>query len=646
MDAQTRRGAVPIVRPVRLSLVSLGAVLAVTLSGVANAAPPSTPRILEPSREGAIVSPGDVHMEATDFADADGDAHECSDWEIIGGLGEGDGPEHVSWDAPCATGVLKGHIHLGDGTFHPYPEQVELEYESDYILRVRFIDSAGEAGPWSERRFRTEPPGPPGVPSDVPWEARQRGYEVELVASGLQLPVNLAMVPDASPGPRAPLMYVTELYGAIKLVRRDGTVTDYASNLLNFDPISDFPGTGEHGVTGIVAEPRTGDVFASMVYDSDPASEEDTPHYAKVVRFHSSDDGRVATRQRTVLDIREAQAPSHQISSLSIGPDRKLYVHLADAMRPETAQNLDSFLGKVLRVNLDGSAPRDNLFYDASDGITARDYVYAYGLRNPFGGGWRAADESLYMVENGPYMDRFARVPRGRNFLWDHTNESMRNYALYNWEPSHAPLNVAFVQRENALDSGFGEAKMDHAFVTESGPTWGTGRQYKGKRIVEFIPGKGGRLRTPPRTFVEYTGVGKATAAGLAVAPEGLYFTDLYKDVDYASPIERGAKVWRVRETIKPRISRVRVRRRTLRVKYRASEAAVVSVKIQRLRGGRRARVRARRSDVADTGRNRFRLAGRVRSRLEPGWYVLTLRARDLAGNRSRPARASFRVVQ
>ena len=525
------------------------AIVSLTTGGVASGAPPNAPTILEPNDEGVVLSPGDVHMEATDFADADGHTHKCSDWEIIGGLGEGDGPEHVSWDAPCATGPLKAHIHLGDGEFHPYPEQVELEYESDYILRVRFIDSAGDAGPWSERRFRTEPPGPPGVPSDVPWEARQRGYEVELVASGLQLPVNLAVVPHAGSGPRAPLLYVTELYGAIKLVRRDGTVTTYAGDLLNFDPVSDFPGSGEHGLAGLAVEPRTGDVFASMVYDSDPASGEDTPHFAKVVRFRSSDDGRVAESQKTVLDIREAQAPSHQISSLSIGPDGKLYVHLADGMQPETAQNLESFLGKVLRVNLDGSPPRDNPFYDRSDGITPRDYVYAYGLRNPFGGAWRAADESLYTVDNGPYMDRFARVPPGRNFRWDHKNESMRNHALYNWVPSHAPLNIAFVQHEAASESGFAADKMDHAFVTETGPTWGTGPQFKGKRIAEFVPDERGRYTGTPRPFIEYTGVGKATAAGLALAPDGLYFTDLYKDVDPESAIDPGAKVWLVRKT-------------------------------------------------------------------------------------------------
>ena len=50
-------------------------------------------------------------------------------------------------------------------------------------------------------------------------------------------------------------------------------------------------------------------------------------------------------------------------------------------------------------------------------------------------------------------------------------------------------------------------------------------------------------------------------------------------------------------------------------------------------------------SDVADTGFNRFRRRA-LRARLEPGRYVLILRARDVAGNISRPERVRFRIVR
>jgi hypothetical protein len=89
---------------------------------------------------------------------------------------------------------------------------------------------------------------------------------------------------------------------------------------------------------------------------------------------------------------------------------------------------------------------------------------------------------------------------------------------------------------------------MDHAFVAESGPTWATGPQVLGKRIVEFAPDPDtGEIGGHPHTLVEYTGTGKSTAAGLAAGPGGLYFTELYRDQGYSSAIDPGARLLRIR---------------------------------------------------------------------------------------------------
>jgi glucose/arabinose dehydrogenase len=476
-------------------------------------------------------------MEATGFADPDGDTHACTDWEIWTVS-----PSEPVWQATCATGLQKVHIHLGDGEFvNSHAGRTELKFDTDYRLQVRFRDSAGEASPWSERPFTTGPEGPPGEPEAIPWATRQPGYEVEIVASGLQLPVNVAAVPEPGARPDDPFLYVTELYGTIKVVTRDGTVSDYATDLLNFNPTGDFPGSGEQGLTGIVVDPASGDVFASMVYEDTSSPEDPKPHYAKVVRFHSNNGGLSAATETTILDTAgEPTGESHQISNLTFGPDGNLYVHNGDGFDTDTAQDLDSFRGKVLRMNRDGWPVSRNPFFNSSDGISARDYVFAYGFRNPFGGAWRAADNAHYAVENGPDVDRLTKVVAGRNYLWDGSDDSMRNFALYNWDPAHAPVNIAFVQPETACGSGFPAAKMDHAFVTESDGTYATGPQEDGKRIVEFTV-------TGPETLVEYTGTGKATASGLAAGSDGLYFTDLYKDLDYTSPIDPGANLLRVR---------------------------------------------------------------------------------------------------
>lgn len=383
--------------------------------------------------------------------------------------------------------------------------------------------------------------------SPVPWIARQPGYRVEVVASGFQLPVNIAFVPNPGSSPSSPLYYVTELYGTIKVVTRNGMVHDYATNLLNFNPTGNFPGSGEQGVAGVVVDPTNGDVYATMLYSSIPGVEA-APHYPKVVRFTSNDGGLTAATQTIILNMSgETQGQSHQISNISFGPDGMLYVHMGDGFDAARAQDLNSYRGKILRLTRGGAAPTDNPIYNAGDGINARDYMFAYGVRNPFGGAWRDADASLYCVENGPSVDRFAKIVRGRNYGWNGTDVSMTNFALYNWNPATGPVNVAFIQPGTFSGSQFPAEKQGYAFVTESGPTWASGPQANGKRITEFVLDAAGNRLSGPTTLVEYNGAGKATVAALAAGPDGLYFSDLYKDLDYTSPIDRGANILRVR---------------------------------------------------------------------------------------------------
>jgi glucose/arabinose dehydrogenase len=524
-------------------LVFVGALL--LLTGTAVAAPPPAPTITEPATDGQLVHPADVHMEVAPPSEADDDA--CTDWEIrTADLSQ------VVWQAPCVTGALAVHIHLGDGTFAAsLAAQHQLDFGSTYVLRSRFRDDENEVSDWSQRTFGTYPAPSPG--GGIAWTPLEPGYVVDDVAGGLQLPLDIAFVPNPGSGPDAPVAYVTELYGTIEVLRRDGTLSDYATGLLNYNPTGDFPGSGAGGLTGITVDPDTGDVFASMLYDFD-GTPPIGPLYPKVVRFHSTDGGLTAAGPPTTILAMpgELQEASHQVSNLSIGPeDGELYVHMGDGFDITKGEDLGSFRGKILRMNLDGSAPADNPFYvSGDDGSLPRDYIWAYGFRNPFGGAWRDFDGDWvhYEVENGPSVDRIARVDRGFNYGYNGSDASMQVGALYNWSPAHAPVNIAFVQAETFGGSGFPASQWDHAFVTESGPTWVSGPQVLGKRIVEFDPdSETGEIGGHPHTLVEYTGTGRATAAGLAAGPDGLYFTELYQDQGATSAIDPGARLLRLR---------------------------------------------------------------------------------------------------
>lgn len=527
----------------RGSLVAAVAAFFAFFAMQAIAAQPEVAEIEEPALGAAPLNPADVHMVA-EYEDADEDEHLCSNWEIRTAEGE------LVWHADCeeASGEARVHIHLGDGHFvNSLAGHTELEFDSEYVLRVRFKDDSGieaeEWSAWAERPFSTVESGPQGKETADPWLARP-GYRVEVFARGFQLPVNIAMVPDAGPDGGDPLMYVTELYGNVKVVTRDGTVRDYAHGLLNFNPTGNFPGSGEKGLTGIAVEPESGDVFVSLVYEK----AEDGLHYPKVVRLISDDRGLEAVGQEDVVEFdSDPQGASHQISNLTIGPhDGALYVHNGDGLSTEEkAQDKGSFLGKILRVRLDGEPLSSNPFYTEDGEDMPEDYIWAYGFRNPFGGAWKLSDATHYTVENGPGKDRLALLEEGVNYQWP-IDTDLTFRASYHWDPAHAPVNIEFVEPKRFGGSGFPPEAMNHAFVTESGSTYATGPATNGKRIAEFDLDHDGNLRGERTVLAEYQGTGKATAVGLAAGTDGLYFTDLYKDQNYETPIDRGAQVLRV----------------------------------------------------------------------------------------------------
>jgi Glucose / Sorbosone dehydrogenase len=288
-------------------------------------------------------------------------------------------------------------------------------------------------------------------------------------------------------------------------------------------------------------------LYVGMLWDNgSPAGGPN--HYPKVERITSATGGLTMAGRTVLRNMQpETQGQSHQISNITIGPDGKLYVHMGDGFTSSTALNLDMYRGKILRMNLDGSAPTDNPFYNAGDGFNARDYIFAYGFRNPFGGAWRASDGKHYEVENGNSVDRFAQVNSGVNYGWNGNDSTMLINAIYNWTPSSAPVNITFVQRETFGGSQFPASKMDHAFISQSGTTYAPGPQANGKRITEFVLNASGGLVSGPTNLIEYIGNGRSSVVGLAAGPDGLYFTELYEETGASGATAVGARIYRVR---------------------------------------------------------------------------------------------------
>ncbi|MCL5407226.1 MAG: PQQ-dependent sugar dehydrogenase [Patescibacteria group bacterium] len=332
------------------------------------------------------------------------------------------------------------------------------------------------------------------------------GFKLEKVATGLELPVNIAFVPNPGQNPQDPLLYLSELYGQVKVITQDLTVHTYANGLLNYKPDYKFPGTGESGVIGIVVEPKSGDLFLSMIYA-------DMGEFkSKVVRT-SSHDGLKIESQTTIIDNIPSVHAAHQVQALTIGYDKKLYVNLGDGMiDSKVAQDETDLRGKILRMNFNGTIPTDN--------PNPESLIYAKGFRNPFGATWRKSDQSLYISDNGPSNDdRIAKVKPGVNYGWP---KSMRQNSLFWWEFTQATTAIAFMQ-----DGQFPEQYNDELFVSLFGTPMAKGKIIKGKKIIKLKINQDNSGVVSCDEFVRYTGVGPNSPCGLSFGPDGLYFTDL-----------------------------------------------------------------------------------------------------------------------
>ncbi|MGU3494299.1 PQQ-dependent sugar dehydrogenase [Xanthobacteraceae bacterium A53D] len=164
------------------------------------------------------------------------------------------------------------------------------------------------------------------------------------------------------------------------------------------------------------------------------------------------------------LEVIWRQSPKgsggHPGANIAFAPDGKyLFLTVGDRQRLQPAQDLDSALGKVLRLNLDGSTPPDNPLAGKDGGGELRAQVWSYGHRNPYGLAF-APDGKLWEHEMGPRGgDELNLVEPGKNYGWPlvsygdtyggkpfarpPTRPDLQEPALY-WNPVISPAGMVF----------------------------------------------------------------------------------------------------------------------------------------------------------------------------------------------------------
>jgi glucose/arabinose dehydrogenase len=191
------------------------------------------------------------------------------------------------------------------------------------------------------------------------------GFTETQVTSGLSNPTAMAFAPDGR-------LFIAQQEGTLRVVK-DGALLAAPFVSLTTDP------NGERGLLGIAFDPAFASNQFVYLYYTVPGS----PAHNRVSRFTASGDVALAGSETILMELENlSTATNHNGGALHFGPDGKLYIAVGENANSSNSQTLTNRLGKILRINADGSIPADNPFLSQTSG--ANQSIWALGLRNPF----------------------------------------------------------------------------------------------------------------------------------------------------------------------------------------------------------------------------------------------------------------------
>src|SRR5262249_14360225 len=141
----------------------------------------------------------------------------------------------------------------------------------------------------------------------------------------------------------------------------------------------------------------------------------------RVSRFTAAGDVAVAGSEAVLLNLNTlSSATNHNGGALHLGPDGQLFIPGREHGHPPAAQALTNLLGKLLRINKDGTIPADNPFYTVASGQNRA--IWALGLRNPYTFAFHRTTGRLFINDVGENTwEEIDDGIRGANYGWPET---------------------------------------------------------------------------------------------------------------------------------------------------------------------------------------------------------------------------------
>jgi glucose/arabinose dehydrogenase len=381
--------------------------------------------------------------------------------------------------------------------------------------KAQSVDGAATA----DAPAATNSGGSPSSPIQREAKAVEPVFAITEVAS-LKEPWAMAFLPGGR-------LLVTEKRGVLKLVQPGGTIGDVRG-------VPSVVYGGQGGLGDVALHPR----FA-----------ENGLVYLSYAEGNNGRSGAAVARAKLTLDDRGGgtlsnlrvvwrQEPKmggsgHFGHRIVFGSDGKLWISSGERQEFTPAQDMSGNLGKIIRLNDDGSVPADNPFADRG-GVTAQ--IWTLGHRNPLGLAWDGKGQ-LWEIEMGPLGgDELNLIVKGKNYGWPlvsngdnydgtpiprHDTAPRFEKPRLSWNPVIAPAALVIYDGEvfpdwkgNALIAGLRSQALVRVAIDANGDAKEVARYNMGHRIRDVVQGPAGDV-----WLLEDGGGGRLLRLGEAESP-------------------------------------------------------------------------------------------------------------------------------
>jgi PQQ-dependent dehydrogenase (s-GDH family) len=278
----------------------------------------------------------------------------------------------------------------------------------------------------------------------------QKGFSVSVLATNLSSPYNILYGPDG-------VLWITERVGK-EITRIDPTT---GAELSVMQVLNVQQSGGQDGLMGMAFDPNfnnTHYIYVAYTYDDKAGEELDLR--TKITRFtYNSNDRTISEPFDLIKGL--SGSVDHNSGRMTFASDGKLYYTIGDQGKNQFAlycmdieaqdlptqeqildKNWDTYEGKVLRMNTDGSIPDDNPVINE-----VRSHIFTYGHRNAQGIAVGPNGDYVYISEHSDKSDdEVNRLQAGGNYGWPYVSghNDDQAYQYLNWSAVHNCEDLTF----------------------------------------------------------------------------------------------------------------------------------------------------------------------------------------------------------